>query len=196
MAADADWVLTRDEGRLILGAQANLWTEYVPDEGDTTLPPAPPPPSHTRNSHTRACGSWHGRISAGAVDGLAASRPPQGISESNRCRLPALYSNHYDTCVLHIVVACKREWESRQPDAAPATATAAPLHALHASRWPEGGRGRGAATAEYMLLPRMCATAEVLWSPAARKDWRSFRARLPHVLAHCEALGIRHRPLT
>jgi len=81
---DADWVLTREEARLILGAQANLWTEYVPDE----------------------------------------------------------------------------------------------------------------ATAEYMLLPRMCATAEVLWSPPARKAWGSFRARLPHVLAHCEALGIRHRPLT
>lgn len=30
---DADWVLTREEARLILGAQANLWTEYVPDEG-------------------------------------------------------------------------------------------------------------------------------------------------------------------
>ena len=40
MAADADWVLTRDEGRLILGAQANLWTEYVPDEGGALLPPA------------------------------------------------------------------------------------------------------------------------------------------------------------
>ena len=32
--------------------------------------------------------------------------------------------------------------------------------------------------AEYMLLPRMCAMAEVLWSPSSSKDWESFRRRI------------------
>lgn len=50
-------------------------------------------------------------------------------------------------------------------------------------------------TVEYMLLPRMCAMAEVLWSPAANKDWDSFLARLPVLLAHFEATGLRYRPL-
>lgn len=59
-----------------------------------------------------------------------------------------------------------------------------------------GGGCVNAVTAEYMLLPRMSATAEVLWSPAEHRNWDSFRGRLPHVLAHCEALGIRHRPLS
>lgn len=157
--------------------------------------PLPPLPRHTRETRTPV------RVAAGmdaSAPGLWMASLPVGRHRAS-VKVTGVACQHsfpIITCVLHIVVACKREWESRQPDAAPATATAAPLHALHASRWPEGGRGRGAATAEYMLLPRMCATAEVLWSPAARKDWRSFRARLPHVLAHCEALGIRRRPLT
>ena len=32
--------------------------------------------------------------------------------------------------------------------------------------------------AEYMLLPRMCAMAEVLWSPPSSRDWESFRRRI------------------
>ncbi|MCR4828862.1 MAG: beta-N-acetylhexosaminidase [Bacteroidales bacterium] len=32
--------------------------------------------------------------------------------------------------------------------------------------------------AEYMLLPRLCAMAEDLWSPTAAKNWESFRARV------------------
>lgn len=31
---------------------------------------------------------------------------------------------------------------------------------------------------EYMILPRMLALAEVVWSPAAAKDWTSFNQRL------------------
>ncbi len=31
---------------------------------------------------------------------------------------------------------------------------------------------------EYMLLPRLCALAEVLWSPVNTRDWNSFRKRL------------------
>ena len=32
--------------------------------------------------------------------------------------------------------------------------------------------------AEYMLLPRLCAMAEVLWSPRERMQWEDFRARI------------------
>lgn len=32
--------------------------------------------------------------------------------------------------------------------------------------------------AEYMAVPRMTALAEVLWSPAGKRDWESFRERL------------------
>lgn len=31
---------------------------------------------------------------------------------------------------------------------------------------------------EYMLFPRMCAFAEVLWSPKESRDWESFRSRV------------------
>lgn len=31
---------------------------------------------------------------------------------------------------------------------------------------------------EYMILPRLCALAEVAWSPAEVKDWESFQSRL------------------
>jgi hexosaminidase len=50
-------------------------------------------------------------------------------------------------------------------------------------------------TVEYMLLPRLCAMAEVLWSPAAAKDWDSFLQRLPVLFAHFDAAGLRYRPL-
>lgn len=33
-------------------------------------------------------------------------------------------------------------------------------------------------TAEYMLLPRLCAMAEVLWSPLNVKDWHHFRNKM------------------
>lgn len=32
--------------------------------------------------------------------------------------------------------------------------------------------------AEYMLLPRLCAIAEVLWSPVAKKNWANFRHKV------------------
>jgi hexosaminidase len=32
---------------------------------------------------------------------------------------------------------------------------------------------------EYMLFPRLSAISEVLWSPAASRDWKSFEKRLP-----------------
>ncbi len=50
------------------------------------------------------------------------------------------------------------------------------------------------ATVEYMLLPRMTAMAEVLWSPVSARDWDGFLARLPRLLRHYDAAGLRYRP--
>jgi hexosaminidase len=49
-------------------------------------------------------------------------------------------------------------------------------------------------TAEYMLLPRLAAMAEALWSPAG-KDWPAFVGRLKGLLPHYDAAGLRYRPL-
>jgi hexosaminidase len=49
------------------------------------------------------------------------------------------------------------------------------------------------ARAEYMLLPRMLALAEFLWSPKATRSWDRFTARLPAQLARLDALGAEYR---
>src|SRR6266705_19202 len=49
------------------------------------------------------------------------------------------------------------------------------------------------ARAEYMLLPRMLALAEVLWSPRAARSWDQFVARLPAQFARLDALGVEYR---
>jgi hexosaminidase len=46
---------------------------------------------------------------------------------------------------------------------------------------------------EYMAYPRMCALAEVVWTPAAMKDYASFRARLTTHLRRLEALDVNFR---
>jgi len=46
--------------------------------------------------------------------------------------------------------------------------------------------------AEYMIFPRTCAMAEVLWSPPAR-DWTDFRRRLSAEEARLDAAGVRYR---
>jgi len=46
---------------------------------------------------------------------------------------------------------------------------------------------------EYMLLPRMLALSEVLWSPKEARSWRGFVARLPAHLARLDALGVGYR---
>ncbi|MGH7445587.1 MAG: family 20 glycosylhydrolase, partial [Longimicrobiales bacterium] len=46
---------------------------------------------------------------------------------------------------------------------------------------------------EYMLLPRMLALAEVVWSAQDARDWASFTRRLPPHLARFDALGINYR---
>ncbi len=43
---------------------------------------------------------------------------------------------------------------------------------------------------QHALLPRVAALAEVAWTPAARKDWNGFLARLPVQLPRYRALGI------
>jgi hexosaminidase len=47
--------------------------------------------------------------------------------------------------------------------------------------------------AEYMLLPRMLALAEVLWSPREARNWDGFVKRLPAQLARLDAMRVRYR---
>ena len=44
--------------------------------------------------------------------------------------------------------------------------------------------------AEYMLLPRMTAMSEVLWSPKETNDWSDFRNRLNYFRVRYDALGL------
>ncbi|MBV9774450.1 MAG: beta-N-acetylhexosaminidase [Gemmatimonadetes bacterium] len=46
---------------------------------------------------------------------------------------------------------------------------------------------------EYMLLPRMLALSEVVWSPGDVHGWSGFQARLPVQLDRLAQLGIRYR---
>jgi hexosaminidase len=46
---------------------------------------------------------------------------------------------------------------------------------------------------EYMAFPRLLALAEVVWTPAALRDWNSFQARLPGRLRELERLGVNYR---
>ena len=50
-----------------------------------------------------------------------------------------------------------------------------------------------AAHAEYMLLPRLLALAEVLWSPRETRSLDRFHARLPVHFARLDALGVEYR---
>ena len=50
-------------------------------------------------------------------------------------------------------------------------------------------------TLEYMLLPRLCALSEALWSPKPTRDWQGFQHRLRPHLRHLDAMGMRYRPL-
>lgn len=48
---------------------------------------------------------------------------------------------------------------------------------------------------EYMVLPRMLALSEVVWSPREARDYARFLSRLAPQLARLDALGVRYRPL-
>jgi hexosaminidase len=43
---------------------------------------------------------------------------------------------------------------------------------------------------EYMAFPRLCALSEVFWSPAAKRDFASFEARMAVHGARLDALGV------
>ena len=45
---------------------------------------------------------------------------------------------------------------------------------------------------EYMIMPRMSALSEVLWTPAAKKDWENFKVRMQQQYDRYEALGINY----
>ncbi|MCK9452907.1 MAG: family 20 glycosylhydrolase [Bacteroidales bacterium] len=44
----------------------------------------------------------------------------------------------------------------------------------------------------YMILPRMVALSEVLWSPAKNRNWENFYNRLPAHFARYDALGLHY----
>ncbi len=46
---------------------------------------------------------------------------------------------------------------------------------------------------EYMVLPRMLALAEVVWSPPQERCWEGFMGRLPRHLAALDGAGINYR---
>lgn len=49
------------------------------------------------------------------------------------------------------------------------------------------------AQVEYMILPRLLALSEVLWSPREARSWGRFVARLPAHFARLDALGVEYR---
>ncbi|MDX9729952.1 MAG: family 20 glycosylhydrolase, partial [Bacteroidales bacterium] len=47
-------------------------------------------------------------------------------------------------------------------------------------------------TAEYMVLPRLTALSEVVWTPAEKRDWEGFNKRLPGMMQRYDAAGINY----
>ncbi len=47
---------------------------------------------------------------------------------------------------------------------------------------------------EYMILPRMTALSEAVWSPFETKNWNGFKARLNTMKLRYEALGLKYAP--
>ncbi|HEY3296508.1 MAG TPA: beta-N-acetylhexosaminidase [bacterium] len=45
---------------------------------------------------------------------------------------------------------------------------------------------------QYMVLPRIAALAEVVWSPQVQRNWDGFAKRLPLRLAHYSRLGLQY----
>jgi hexosaminidase len=48
---------------------------------------------------------------------------------------------------------------------------------------------------EYMIFPRLCALAEVDWSPKASRNWEDFSRRIRIDCARLDQLGVNHRSL-
>jgi len=49
---------------------------------------------------------------------------------------------------------------------------------------------------QYMVFPRICALAEVVWSPRASRDWDDFSRRVRVGCLRLDELGVNHRALT
>ena len=64
---------------------------------------------------------------------------------------------------------------------------------LQANLWTESISDE--ATAEYMLLPRLCAIAECLWSPLEARAWAPFTERAGLMLERCRAAGYHCRSM-
>ena len=47
-------------------------------------------------------------------------------------------------------------------------------------------------TAEYMVLPRLTALSEVLWSAPEKRDWEDFSARLAVMMKRFDAMGVNY----
>jgi len=43
-----------------------------------------------------------------------------------------------------------------------------------------------------MLMPRLAALAEALWSPKAARDWDSFRTRMSAQAGRLDAMGVHY----
>jgi hexosaminidase len=73
----------------------------------------------------------------------------------------------------------------------------APLHAgifgAQAQIWTEYVPNRNAL--DYMVYPRLCALAQVLWSGSDRETFEGFVRRLKCHLARLDRLGVSYRPL-
>ena len=50
--------------------------------------------------------------------------------------------------------------------------------------------------AEYMMFPRLCALAEVDWSPKASQNWDDFQGRAALNEKRLDAMGVNYRPLS
>ncbi len=46
---------------------------------------------------------------------------------------------------------------------------------------------------EYMVFPRLCALAEVAWSPKESRNWEDFTLRLRVDLRRLDELGVNYR---
>jgi hexosaminidase len=47
--------------------------------------------------------------------------------------------------------------------------------------------------AEYMIFPRECAMAEVMWSPKNSRNWDDFLSRVKNNQKRLDALGVNYR---
>ena len=48
------------------------------------------------------------------------------------------------------------------------------------------------ATAEYMILPRLTALSEVVWTPTGQRSWEGFNHRLTHMMKRFDEAGINY----